>query len=135
VTAAKLCSKNAYEIEKHTSFRALLLNDLKKYPELFTIYESKDTANQLPQIIGLGVRNLEGQIMMLELNRLDFAVSTGSACQIGQQHASKAMMALRIDQQKAKEFIRISLGASTTAETVSALTSSLLKVVEQFKGK
>jgi cysteine desulfurase len=87
VTAAKLCSKNAYEIEKHTSFRALLLNDLKKYPELFTIYESKDTAYQLPQIIGLGVKNLEGQLMMLELNRLVFAVSTGSACQIGQRHA------------------------------------------------
>jgi len=135
VTSAKLCSKNAYEIEKHSYFRLLLLNELKKHPELFTIYESKDTAYQLPQIIGLGVKNLEGQLMMLELNRLGFAVSTGSACQIGQQHASKAMMALKIDSQKAKEFIRISLGASTTAETVSSLTSSLLRVVGQFKRK
>ncbi|MER2089836.1 MAG: IscS subfamily cysteine desulfurase [Sporosarcina sp.] len=135
VTSAKLCSKNAYEVEKYAYFRALLLNELKKYPDIFTIYESKNTTYQLPQIIGLGVRNLEGQLMMLELNRLGFAVSTGSACQIGQQHASKAMMALRVDPQKGKEFFRISVGASTTAETVSELTSSLFKVVEQFNGK
>ena len=39
---------------------------------------------------------------MLELNRLGFAISTGSACQIGQQHASKAMMALQVDHAKSE---------------------------------
>lgn len=135
VTSAKLCLKNDFDAEKFWNYRTLMIDELKKYPKQFTIYESTDPAHQLPQIIGLGISNLEGQLMMLELNRLGFAVSTGSACQIGQQHASKAMMALRIDPQKAKEFIRISLGTSTTTETVSALTNSLLKVVGQFKGK
>jgi cysteine desulfurase len=56
---------------------------------------------------------------MLELDRRGFAISTASACQVGQHHTSKAMMALRIDEQKAREFIWISFGRDTTVENVN----------------
>jgi len=135
VTAAKMCSKNDFGTEKFWHLRALMMDELKKYPELFTIYESSDHSSQLAQIIGLSVKNTEGQLIMLELNRLGFAISTGSACQIGQQHASKAMMALQADPQKAKGFIRISLGSSTTSDSILALTRSLIQVAQQLKGQ
>ena len=85
-------------------------------------------ARQLPNIIGLSVKNVEGQLIMLELNRRGFAISTGSACQVGQQHTSKAMMALQIDELKAKEFIRISFGRDTTIENVKDLAECLIDV-------
>lgn len=135
VTAAKMCSVNDFGTEEFWHLRALMMDELKKYPELFTIYESSDHSSQLPQIIGLCVNNIEGQLMMLELNRVGFAISTGSACQIGQQHASKAMMAIQIDPQKAKGFIRISTGASTNSESILALTRSLIQVAQQFQGQ
>ena len=135
VTSAKMCTENDFDAKEYWHFRTIMMNVIKKYPELFTVYESGDNSFQLPQIIGLGVKNLEGQLIMLELNRLGFAISTGSACQIGQQHTSKAMMALQVDSQKAKEFIRISLGAKTTAESISALTRSLIEVMQQFHRK
>lgn len=135
VTAAKMCSRHDFGSGEFWHLRALIMDELKNYADLFTIYESSDHLSQLPQIIGLCVKNIEGQLMMLELNRLGFSISTGSACQIGQQHASKAMMALQVDSQRAKEFIRISLGASTTAESILALTRSLIEVMQQFKRK
>ena len=83
---------------------------------------------QLPHIIGLSVKHVEGQLIMLELNRRGFAISTGSACQVGQQHMSNAMMALQIDEQRAKEFIRISFGRDTTLENVNDLAECLIDI-------
>ncbi|WP_318617424.1 IscS subfamily cysteine desulfurase [Sporosarcina sp. YIM B06819] len=123
---------NNYEHDYQT-FRQAFLDKVMTYPELFTIYQTSNRAQQLPQIIGLSVKNVEGQLIMLELNRLGFAISTGSACQVGQQHASKAMMALQIDEQHAKEFIRISFGASTTMANVQALADKLIQIALKVK--
>ncbi|MCG7334743.1 IscS subfamily cysteine desulfurase [Sporosarcina sp. ACRSM] len=131
VTAATLCAENSYDTEKYKALRSIFLDELNKYPELFTVYEASTAETQLPQIIGLGVNNVEGQLMMLELNRHGFAISTGSACQVGQQHSAKAMLALQVDPQRAKEFIRISFGQSTTMVSVQQLVDQLIQIAQQ----
>lgn len=118
---------------EYQTFRQAFLDKVMVYPNLFTIFQTSDSQHQLPQIIGLGVKNVEGQLIMLELNRLGFAISTGSACQVGQQHASKAMMALQIDTQQAKEFIRISFGNSTTMANVQALADQLIQIALKIR--
>ena len=128
ITAIKLADEYEKSSVKFESIRKLFLTKLAEDPELFTVHESKDPNKQLPQIIGLRVHNMEGQLMMLELNRHGFAISTGSACQIGQQSASKAMLALQINPQQAMEFIRISFGKSTTLESVNALADCLIRL-------
>ncbi len=133
VTAATLCAEKSYDAEKYKALRSIFMDEIKKHPELFTIYEASTAETQLPQIIGLGVNNVEGQLIMLELNRYGFAISTGSACQVGQQHASKAMLALQVDPQQAKEFIRISFGQSTTMESVQQLVDQLIQIAQQIR--
>ena len=118
-------------VEQSKSFRRLRDVFLKKvalHNKWFTVYQASHEARQLPHIIGLSVKNVEGQLIMLELNRRGFAISTGSACQVGQQQTSKAMMALQIDEQKAKEFIRISFGRDTTLENVNDLAECLIDI-------
>ncbi|MEK4091682.1 MULTISPECIES: IscS subfamily cysteine desulfurase [unclassified Viridibacillus] len=110
------------------SFRDAFLNKIQKHHELFTIYQSCNRDLQFQNIIGLGVRNVEGQLIMLELNRLGFAISTGSACQVGKQHTSKAMMALQVPSQQAREFIRISFGQDTTLDSVKKLADRLIEI-------
>ncbi|MFJ7933503.1 IscS subfamily cysteine desulfurase [Sporosarcina sp. NPDC096371] len=118
----------ANNIDHHcASFRHAFLEKIMRHPKHFTVYQTSVAEKQLPHIIGLGVKNIEGQLIMLELNRLGFAISTGSACQIGQQHTSKAMMALQVDTQQAKEFIRISFGSSTTMDSVHKLANHLIE--------
>jgi cysteine desulfurase len=70
---------------------------------------------------------------MLECNREGFAISTGSACQVGMQSPSKTMQALGISNEKAKEFIRISFGRSTTIEEVQKLGETITGIVSKIK--
>lgn len=128
-TAAKMSQHNK---ELFTTFRNAFSDKIKPFSELFTMYDCDDKDKQLPQIVGLRVHHVEGQLMMLELNRRGYAISTGSACQVGQQTSSKAMMALQIEPQEAKEFIRISFGNTTTLESVRALADCLIQVRQQF---
>lgn len=98
-----------------------------------SLYQAKDDSKQLPQIIGLGLKGVEGQLTMLECNRYGFAISTGSACQVGQQNASKAMQALKVKKNRAKEFIRISFGMDTSIEDTIQL-ATLLKEIQASNG-
>ncbi|TQR17759.1 IscS subfamily cysteine desulfurase [Psychrobacillus soli] len=132
VTAAKQTEETLTHQETYRAFRNAFLKKIMKHSELFTVYQSNDIDQQLPQIIGLGIKNVEGQLVMLELNRHGFAISTGSACKVGQQHASKVLIALQVDLQKAKEFIRISFGSGTTLESIDALTDKLVQIAQKI---
>lgn len=122
-------TKNRIDLHTHYSvLRQTLLSKLKQHPKTFTIYETEDDTKQLPQIIGLRVNQMEGQLIMLELNRQGFAISTGSACQVGMQTSSKAMLALNVRPEQAREFIRISFGDETTEEGVNELADCLINV-------
>ncbi|PID22884.1 cysteine desulfurase [Sporosarcina sp. P3] len=125
VTAAELAHPN---VEKYRALRALFLNILSAHPKAFTIYSSPQSSEQLPQIIGLCAKHSEGQRIMLELNRRGFAVSTGSACQVGQQQSSMTMSAMNIPAHVAKGFVRISFGETSTSESVTQLAKALLEV-------
>lgn len=128
--------KNIQDYKKMEAFfltcRETLLKKLEKHPEFFTIYEASQKDKQLSQIIGLRVNHVEGQLIMLELNRHGFAISTGSACQVGQQTSSKAMLALQIDEAHTRGFIRISFGQETTLESVDALAQQLIQIKQQI---
>jgi cysteine desulfurase len=78
------------------------------------------------------VDGIEGQYMMLECNRFGYAISTGSACQVGMQAPSRTILALGYDEQKAKQYIRISLGAQTSSEEVQSFARQLINIIENF---
>ncbi|PIC78475.1 cysteine desulfurase [Sporosarcina sp. P19] len=125
VTAAELVNHNE---AKYRALRALFMHILSARPEAFTFYTSPRPSEQLPQIIGLCAKHSEGQLIMLELNRRGFAVSTGSACQVGQQQSSMTMSAMNIPAHLAKGFVRISFGETSTSENVTQLAKALLEV-------
>lgn len=70
----------------------------------------------LPHIVGLRLKGIEGQYVMNELNQKGIAVSTGSACSIGQQNPSKTLKAIGRTDDEARELVRISFGRHTTKE-------------------
>src|SRR5690606_10976147 len=95
------------------ALRQLFLSKIKQNEKI--IIEGSPTAT-LPHIIGLRIKGVEGQYAMLECNRHGFAISTGSACSIGKQSPSEAMIATGKTAPAAKEFIRLSLGKHTKQE-------------------
>jgi cysteine desulfurase len=129
--AAQKNAAQQSEIFTHAEkLRHLLLTILDEVKEHFTIYGGTDD-HQLPHTLGLRLHGLEGQWVMLECNRLGFAISTGSACQTGLTSPSKTMVAMGIPDKIGKEFIRISFGRHTTEQDVTALGKALIKIIHK----
>lgn len=104
---------------------------LKPYKEKITLL-NEEKAAILPNILPLLITGIEGQYIMLECNRFGFAISTGSACQVGMQAPSRSLLAMGFDEQEAKQYVRISLGEETTLEQIESFSKTLLKIVEDF---
>jgi cysteine desulfurase len=132
LAAEKMTGHISDEYRNYQLLRKAFLEKLDPISPYVTIYGS-DGGSQLPSIIGLGVSGIEGQLLMLECNRLGFAISTGSACQAGMQSPSKTMLALGIEKERAKEFIRISFGNTTSFEDVHKLGEALIQIVNKLK--
>ncbi|MFD9624897.1 IscS subfamily cysteine desulfurase [Peribacillus muralis] len=125
VTAAKNCEniiENEYE--RISMLRMQLIQQLTEKEVDFQIIGGGKT-EQLPHILALTFAGLQGQYIMLELNRQGFAVSTGSACQIGKQEPSKTMMAIGKSEEEAHQFVRLSFGKHTTTEDIQKLADCL----------
>jgi cysteine desulfurase len=130
--AQKLNNQLIQSHDKFLELRATLIESLDRIKEFVHIYQA-ESDSQLSSIIGLRISGVEGQWMMLECNRYGFAISTGSACQIGMQSPAKVTQALGLSPQEAKEFIRISFGMTTKREDVAKLGETIVDIVKKFK--
>jgi cysteine desulfurase len=121
-------------VERNENYNHFL--ELKNlFIDLLQPYEGKITLlnSDLPNILPIIVNGIEGQYVMLECNRFGFAVSTGSACQVGMQSPSRSLIAIGYNDQEAKQFIRVSLGKHTTKEHIEKFTDVLLNIVDHFR--
>jgi cysteine desulfurase len=130
--AQKINDRMGKNHNKYLELRAAFMETIDPIKEYVHVHQA-DSYSQLPSIIGLRISGIEGQWMMLECNRYGFAISTGSACQIGMQSPAKVTQALGLSTQEAKEFIRISFGASTKREDVIKLGETIVGIVNKFK--
>jgi cysteine desulfurase len=130
VTAASKQVRNLpHNYEHMKSLREQFLSHLMDVRDEISIHGNED--EQLPSILGLRIKGLEGQWVMLEANRKGYAISTGSACQVGLSTPSKTMIALGIDDKSAKEFIRISFGVHTTEADVKGLAQTIIAIIQE----
>jgi cysteine desulfurase len=109
--------------------RKLFRSALPDFP--YTIYEAKQSV-QLPSIIGMTMDGIEGQLVMLECNRLGFAISTGSACSEGKGEGAKTITAMREPDASAKQFFRISFSDQTPDFDIIELAKTLYEISRRF---
>lgn len=130
-SAAQFIIKNMEESEyKYKVLRKYLLEKLSQINHDIKVYGGE--SNQLQSIVGMRVSGIQGQYVMLECNRNGLAISTGSACQVGQQSPSRTMLSMGESEHDAKQFIRISLGESTEKEHMKKFTEVIQKTIEKI---
>lgn len=130
VAAQKIFQRLKEDSIKYKQLREALLDSLSPISDRLIVYQASGN-QQLPNILGMRILGIEGQWMMLECNRMGYAISTGSACQVGMQAPAMVTQALGLSQRDAKGFFRISFGHSTTIEDCSSLGKHIVNIVKQ----
>ncbi|AKK02909.1 cysteine desulfurase family protein [Corynebacterium epidermidicanis] len=85
----------------------------------------------LPGHLNFTVSGAEGDSLIMLLDSLQIAASTGSACSNGVNRASEVLLAMGVKEQQARGALRFSLGRTT--ESVAQLTSVLADVVARAR--
>ncbi len=127
--AAELAKTELAERHVHLlKLRTLLEQGLSAIPGL-TVF-AKQT-ERLPNTVQIGIQGIDGEMLLMQLDQKDIAVSSGSACASGQREPSPVLAAMGVDPDQAKSAIRISLGKTNTEaeifEFIKQLTSLTTK--------
>lgn len=131
LTAAENILNN--QMEENLRFKGLrsyFLEQLQTLP--LEIEVEGHSTSCLPHIIGVTIKGIEGQYTMLECNRRGIAISTGSACQVGEQEPSKTMLAIGKTYEEAKQYVRFSFGQQTTKDQIDTTIHALHTIGNQF---
>lgn len=130
--AIELCRKNInYEIKAQTSLRDKII---KEIPELIPeVRLNGHRASRLPNNVNFSIKYIEGESILLSLDMLGIAVSTGSACTSSSLEPSHVLLAIGLDHATAHGSLRITMGRWTTEGDVSYFLEHLPKVVERLR--
>lgn len=90
---------------------------------------------RLPGNINLSFHRVEGQAILLELNRQKIYISSGSACSAGKHAASHVLMAMGKSEEVAYQSLRITFGKDTTKQDVDHLITELKKILTYFRSR
>jgi len=89
--------------------------------------------NRLPNNVNFGFIGVEGEALLLMLDSLGVAASTGSACSSHDLSPSHVLLALDPDPVKAHGSLRITLGHETKEEEIDYVIKILPGVVEKIR--
>ncbi|MHB0914369.1 MAG: IscS subfamily cysteine desulfurase [Thermoleophilia bacterium] len=84
---------------------------------------------RLPNTLNMVLPGLRGESLVLRLDRLGIALSSGSACKSGSPDPSHALLALGLSEADAHCSVRFSLGMGNTAEDIDHAIESLGDVI------
>ena len=128
--AQKAHSLLSAETSRVRNLRASFIESFGDVRDLIEFFGTEGE-EQLPGIVGMAIKGLEGQFVLLECNRKGFAISTGSACHTGLLSPAKTMTAMGINGKEAKEFFRISFGRETSLQAAVDLGKILADITKQ----
>ena len=90
-------------------------------------------AVRVPNTLQISVAGIEGETLLLQLDRTGFAVSSGSACAAGHNAPSPVLIAMGVLPEVARGALRISLGRSTTRQQVDEFARVFRDSVAQLR--
>jgi cysteine desulfurase len=92
-----------------------------------------DTANRLPNTSNIAFEYVEGEAILLLLNKQGIAASSGSACTSGSLEPSHVMRAMGIPYTAAHGTIRFSLSRYTTEDELERVIKAVPPSLEQLR--
>ena len=96
-------------------------------------FPTGDVSNRLPNTSNIAFEYIEGEAILLLLNKLDIAASSGSACTSGSLEPSHVMRAMGIPYTASHGTIRFSLSVYNTEAEVDRVIEAVPPIVAQLR--
>jgi len=130
--AIELCQvKMEGEAKFQITWRDRLIQEIPK--SISEVYLNGHPAQRLPNNINFSIKYIEGESVLLNLDMLGIAASTGSACTSSSLEPSYVLLAIGLSPEIAHGSLRLSLGRWTKEEDVAYLLEHLPKIVEKLR--
>jgi cysteine desulfurase len=88
---------------------------------------------RLSNTSNLAIPGVAGESLLIRLDLVGFAVSTGSACAAGTVEPSKTLLATGISREEAVASVRVSFGVTNSPAEVDAFVSTLEREVAAMR--
>lgn len=130
--AIELCKQNlGKEAQFQIGLRDKLIKEIpKSIPEVFL---NGHPDKRLPNNVNFSIKYIEGESILLNLDLLGIACSTGSACTSTSLEPSHVLLATGLSHEIAHGSLRVTLGRWTKNEDVEYLLEHLPKIVDKLR--
>ncbi len=122
--------------ERVAHYRRLRDRLLFELPELVpdtVVTGPVDPDRRLPNNFSCCFRNVEGESVLLGLDMVEVAASSGSACTTGSLEPSHVLTAMGIDDDLAHASLRLTVGKGNTDEQIDYVLEQLPEIVERLR--
>ncbi|WCK54862.1 cysteine desulfurase family protein [Aneurinibacillus sp. Ricciae_BoGa-3] len=121
----------ASEMVRLRDLRDKLLSRLiHNVPEIII---TSGNAHTLPHVLNICVADVLGEALLLNLDRMGFHVSAGSACSSANAEPSHVLVAMQVDPRYIHGSVRISLGRNTTETDIHRFADAFHTVVAELR--
>jgi cysteine desulfurase len=93
-----------------------------------------ERAPRVPNTSYFAFPNIDGETLVIELDKLGYAVAAGAACSSASTEPSATLMAMGVEPELARGAVRLSLGVTSTAEEVDGFLQTAKALVKRLKG-
>ncbi len=119
------------EIEIQTNFRDKIIRNVLK--NIGDSYLNGHPTKRLPNNVNLGIRFIEGESIVLDLDSEGIATSTGSACSSKSLDPSHVLLAIGLKPHEAHGSLRVTVGRFTTEDDVNYFLEKLPPIINRLR--
>jgi cysteine desulfurase len=130
--ALELCQKKMQEeAQFQIRLRDRLINELPQ--KISEIYLNGHPIKRLPNNVNFSIKYIEGESILLNLDMLGIAASTGSACTSESLEPSHVLLAIGLPHEIAHGSLRLTMGRWTKEEDINCLLEHLPNIVQNLR--
>lgn len=130
--AIELCQTKMDEEAKYQMrLRDRLIKEIKE--KISEVYLNGHPTQRLPNNVNFSIKYIEGESILLNLDMVGIAASTGSACTSSSLEPSHVLLAIGLSHEIAHGSLRITLGRWTKEEDIDYLLEHLPKIVDKLR--
>ncbi|MFH1655707.1 MAG: cysteine desulfurase NifS [Candidatus Omnitrophota bacterium] len=130
--AIEICSKKMpQEMKDQTALRDRLIKTLPE--KIDEIILNGHPTKRLPNNVNFSMKYIEGESIILNLDLLGIAASTGSACTSSSLEASHVLLAIGLPHEIAHGSLRLTMGRWTKNEDIDYVLEKIPEVVKKLR--